>query len=697
MKLRSTFTFFVLVAALPYLGAQPGGAVAPGFGAVPTRIPYNNPGLRTDVGVGLWGWPLPMDYNHDGLIDLVVVCSGKPYNGVFFYENTGVTDPESGLPLFKAAVRLGKGIDSAQLSMVGGQPVVTTAGEVYPDFAKSALDAPRKLNAPTVQEIFGSSDPSLTKPGITGIRSSQWKFVDYDGDGKTDLIVGIDYWGDYNWGKANSGGAEPTYDEKGLWKYGPLRGYVYFLKNTGTNDAPSYAKPVQLTAGGKPIDVYGRPSPCFGDFRGTGKLDLICGEFIDGFTYFENIGTRTEPKYAPGRKLTNAGVPLTMDLCMISPVECDFNGDGKLDLVVAQEDGRVALLENTGVVVDGMPQFLPPRFFRQQADEVKFGALSAPAACDLDGDGLEDLVVANSAGYVGFIKNLGGTPPRWAAPVYLAAGGQTIHIQAGYNGDCQGPSEVKWGYIDPSVGDWDGDGLPDIMCSDVWGKVYWYRNIGTRTAPRFAAAAPIEVEWNGPTPKPAWNWWNPAGKELVIEWRCTPYVIDWNHDGLPDLVTLDHEGYLVLFARKKTADGKLVLTPGQRVFWADDISAYDSAGRPLGKHESGLLHLNASLAGASGRRTFCFYDWDGDGVLDLFVNSVPNVNFFRGLGQDAQGRWRFKDMGPVHSLVLAGHSTAPTIVHWGDRKQGDLLFGTEDGYLYFVPHPKNAPLSLASP
>src|SRR5258708_16496 len=160
MKLRHAFTLLSLSALwLPLRAAD-----APGFGATPTRIPYNNPGLRTDIGVGLWGWPLPMDYNHDGLIDMIVVCSGRPYNGVYFYENTGVTDPESGLPLFKAGVRLGKGIDSAQLSVVAGQPVVTTAGEVYPDFAKSALESPQKLNAPSVAEIFDSSDPSLTKP-----------------------------------------------------------------------------------------------------------------------------------------------------------------------------------------------------------------------------------------------------------------------------------------------------------------------------------------------------------------------------------------------------------------------------------------------------------------------------------------------------------------------------------------------------
>ncbi|MEO7598833.1 MAG: VCBS repeat-containing protein [Opitutus sp.] len=677
---RSARILLGLSALIVSANAGSAAAGAPPF----ERIKYNNPGLRADVGVGLWGWPIPMDYNHDGLIDLIVSGSGKPYNGVYLFENTGTVDPESGLPLLKAGVRLGQAPDSPQVSYVNGKPVIMTPGAVYPDFERTALEQPRKLEVPPVDQIFGSSDPELTKPGISGIRSSQWKQVDYDGDGKTDLIVGIDYWGEYKWASAFNGKNEPTYDANGKWKFGPLHGYVYWLKNTGSDESPTYAKPVQLHAAGAAIDVYGRPSPCFGDFRGTGKLDLICGEFIDGFTYYENIGTRTEPKYAAGRKLALGGVPLLMDLCMISPVESDFNGYGHLDLVVAQEDGRVAFLENTGVVADNMPQFLPPRFFRQMADEVKFGVLSSPSACDLDGDGLEDLVAGNSAGYIGFIKNLGGTPTRWAAPVYLAAGGQTIHIQAGYAGDVQGPSETKWGYVNVSTADWDLDGLIDIIASDVWGKVYWYRNIGSKTEPKFAASALVEVEWNGPAPKPAWNWWNPEPKELVIEWRCTPYAIDWNKDGLPDLVTLDHEGYLALFERQKTSDGKLQLMPGKRVFWGEGISGYDQAGRPVRK-ESGTLQLNVGLAGSSGRRTFCFTDWDNDGVLDLMVNSV-NINFLRGMGQNSAGQWMYKDMGPIHSTqILAGHSTAPTIVHSMGNKNGDLLFSTEDGFHYLAP------------
>lgn len=48
-----------------------------------------------------------------------------------------------------------------------------TAGAVYSDFQRSALDHPQAIKSLTVPQIFGSSDPDVTRPGITGIRSSQ--------------------------------------------------------------------------------------------------------------------------------------------------------------------------------------------------------------------------------------------------------------------------------------------------------------------------------------------------------------------------------------------------------------------------------------------------------------------------------------------------------------------------------------------
>lgn len=631
-----------------------------------TKLAYNNPGLLTDLGVGLWAWPLPMDYNDDGLMDLVVVCTDKPSNGIYVFLNTGEVDTTNHLPVFAPGQRTGPADRSPQVSYVNGRPVVTTAGKVHPEFKSSGFAKPVTLGDPTKIHLEKGN-----------IRANQWKFVDLDGNGVQDLAVGIDFWGDYGW--------DDAWDAQGKWKNGPLRGYVYLLHNSGTNEAPVYGAPEKLlTTDGKPVDVFGMPSPSFGDFDGDGDLDLLCGEFLDGFTYFENTGTKTAPRFAPGRRLTTGGRLLTMDLCMIAPVAVDFDRDGDLDLVVGDEDGRVAFIENTGVVTDHTPQFLPPRYFRQHAENLKFGALSAPVSVDWDGDGLEDLIAGNTAGYLAFIKNLGGYPVRWAEPVYLAAGGTLIREQAGPNGSIQGPAEAKWGYTNPSVADWDGDGLPDILTNGICGKILFYKNIGTRTQPRLAAAQSVEVAWPGATPKPSWVWWQPKGRELVTQWRTTPTIIDWNQDGLADLVMLDQEGYLAFFERRRAADGKLELLPPQRVFWGEGVSAYDGSGRPKNQ-VSGLLRMNERPAGGSGRRTFCFYDWNHDGILDLLVNSDTNVNVLRGLGRGADGLWKFQDAGPVHSHLLAAHSTTPTIARWPAAPGPVLVIGAEDGFFYSLP------------
>lgn len=645
------------------------------------RLAHHNPGALADLGVGLWAWPLPMDYNGDGLMDLVVVCTDKPSNGTWFFENSGQVDSQLKLPIFKPAVLIGKSAPSVGISSINGAPVVTATasakrgdiydfkGNVFPDFVKSQFNQPVKIPVP--EKIH-------TEAG--NIRQNQWKFVDYDGDGALDVTVGIDFWGDF--GPLNGG--EGAFNAQGEWTRGKLRGYVYLLRNKGTTANPVYATPVRLQAGGKDIDPYGMPSPMWGDFRGTGKLDLICGEFRDGFTYYENVGTRTQPVYAIGRQLSSAGLPIKMDLCMITPTAVDFDGDGDLDLVVGDEDGRVAFIENTGKVLGGMPQFLPPRYFRQFAADVKFGALATPYAIDWDGDGDEDIISGNSAGYIAFIENLGGEPTRWAPPRYLSAGGKLIREQAGFNGSIQGPAEAKWGYSVLSVADWDGDGLPDIMTNGIWGKIIWYKNIGTRTAPRLAAGQPVELTLPAGvlTPALAGNWWKPQGRELSTQWRTTPQMIDWNGDGLMDLLMADPDGYLALYERQRLVDGTLALGAAQRIFWSEGASVFDSNGKPQNQ-QSGLLRLNDGIYGRRGRRTFCTVDWDGDGKVDILMNSNPNVNFFRNLGKNAAGQWAFRDEGPVSTHVLAGHATKPT--YFATTQQ--LLIGAEDGFFYQVKRP----------
>jgi hypothetical protein len=637
-----------------------------------TPLKYNHPGLIVDLGVGLWAWPLPMDFDGDGDLDLVVNCPDKPYNGIYFFENASGDTAKNKMPVFKPAKRISKGAQNVQVSYLDGKPVVLTPGNSHPDFLQTGIEQQVKLGPP--------SNVHMNK-----VRANMWRMVDFDGDGKNDLIVGVGDWTEYGWDNA--------YTADGRWMNGPIRGYVYLLSNTGTNEAPKYDKPKKINATDRPVETFGWPSPNFGDFDNDGDLDLLCGEFLDGFTYFQNTGTRTKPKYALGVRLkADTGKYLTMDLEMITPTAIDWDKDGDLDLICGDEDGRVAFIEHTGKFDAKAPIYAEPRYFQQEADQVKFGALVTPVGFDWDGDGDTDLICGNTAGYVAFIENLSGKgveQPKWAAPVKLEAAGKVIRPMAGPNGSIQGPCEAKWGYTTQTVADWDQDGLPDLLLNSILGKVVWFKNIGTRQKPQLAAAQPIEVEWNGEQPHLAYGWLRPEGKALLTQWRTTPVGVDWNKDGLTDLVMLDQEGYLAFFERAKQGD-KLILKQPQRVICASDKAHKAEEGlkvkTPVAMNPGEPLRLNAGIAGKSGRRKLCIMDWDQDGQLDILLNSA-NANFLR-QESASDGKWFFTDMGLLSDANIEGHDVSPTTVDFNADGVPDFVGGAEDGHLYYMRNPK---------
>lgn len=620
-------------------------------------VKYNNPGLKTDLGVGLWGIPLPIDYDHDGVTDLIVSCPDRPYKGLWYFHNIGT----SKAPLFAKGKKISsRGENNIRLTEVNGTTYVLSADTEYPNF----FEAPYKET-----KSITYSGPKLGAD-YKKSRSNMWNYVDWDGDGDKDIVVGIDTWDDYGWDNA--------YNEKGEWTRGPLHGYLFLLENRNSE----YVNVGEIKAGGKIIDTYGAPNPCIADFDGDGDLDIICGEFVDGFTYYENKGSRRKPKFAAGRQLTNKDGEIRLHLQMIVPVVSDFDRDGLPDLVVGDEDGRVAWLRNTGKKVKGMPQFESPVYFTQEADAVKFGALSTPVAFDWDGDGNIDIVTGNSAGEIALIRNLGGgDKPKWDSPKFFTVNGTPLRIQAGKNGSIQGPAERKWGYTVLSIADWDMDGNPDILINSIWGKVEWLRSKGKGSL-ELESPQPVTVAWEGETPKPEWNWWNPQPGTLTTQWRTTPYTIDWNGDGLTDLIMLDTDGYLSFFERFRDKDGKLNLRPGRRIFRGTNISVYDRK-KGVVNATPGLLQMNEIKAGWSGRRKFCFTDIDGDGRLDLVVDS-KNVAWFRNLGEE-NGETLLEYKGDLCNWPLAGHSTCPTPVRWTPNSPLEILTGAEDGHFYRIP------------
>jgi hypothetical protein len=203
--------------------------------------------------------------------------------------------------------------------------------------------------------------------------------------------------------------------------------------------------------------------------------------------------------------------------------------------------------------------------------------------------------------------------------------------------------------------------------------------VGVNGTPKLLPSQPVEVAWpSGKIPKPEWNWWDPEANELATQWRTTPVTIDWNKDGLIDLVMLDHEGYLAYFER--FMDNKtLKLKPGKRIFYSYPESS------DVSKKESNLsrpLQLNSGKNGKSGRRKWTFADWDIDGDLDIIVNS-ENVSWYENVGTKS-GIVEFDFKGNLSEQKLAGHTTSPTMVDWDKDGVPDLLLGAEDGHFYYL-------------
>lgn len=624
------------------------------------QLRYNHPGLVVDLGVGLWAWPIPCDADGDGDYDLIVSCPDKPSNGVWLFENRQGDTRENPMPVFEPAVRLSGTVHYVMPSYTERGMKVLSPGKEYTNFTKSGIQESKTLS---VAANFYKPQGGQTKG--PKVRHNQWRYVDYDHDGTEDLIVGVEDWSFYGW--------DDAWDAQGRWVAGPLRGFVYWLKGLGDG---KFAEPVSLKDTlGNPLETFGCPSPNLLDWDHDGDLDLLCGEFLDGFTYFQNTGSKDQVSYQSGvRVLDTTDRPLKMDLQMIVPVAFDWDRDGHADLIVGDEDGRVAFLKNCGTLgEDRVPKFEAPRYFEQKADTLKCGALATPVGVDWDDDGDQDIVSGNTAGYIEFFENLSGpgvTAPKWDRPKRLAVDGKVFRVMAGPNGSIQGPAEAKWGYTTLSVADWDHDGLKDIILSSILGRVVWLKNIGAKGSPILAEPRAIPVEWEQKQPELPWGWLKPLGDELLTQWRTTPVVYDFNRDGLVDLAMLDTQGYLVYFERVRR-QGELFLKSPRRSF-------LDNQGNPL--------RLNPKSAGGSGRRKIAVCDWNSDGAFDLLLNS-KNADLMLQENPSASDRpvvWRFDNSGSLADKNIEGHDVSPTTIDLDGDGKPEFLGGAEDGRMYYL-------------
>ncbi|BCH27215.1 hypothetical protein MesoLjLb_70000 [Mesorhizobium sp. L-8-3] len=496
------------------------------------------------------------------------------------------------------------------------------------------------------------------------------RFHDIDGDGVPELVVGTDSWDDYwpnglEWNDEGYRG----YDAAGRWLGGPLRGFLYAFKNRGTVSAPKLERGKPIIGGETPLEVYGQLAPAFADFDGDGLVEIVCGEFWNILHHAKQTGPGS---FEQPRLLSSAdGEPVLLDQCIHLPCAVDWDGDGRIDILAGAEDGYVTFLRNVGIGPDGRAAFEKVGRVETSAPLIHAGALPAPAAFDFTGNGLPDLVVGNSTGELLFYENRGPREaPLLAREIMIEADGVPVRIAAGLTGSIQGPSEKMFGYSCPTIADWDGDGKPDLLVSDVTGYHSFYRNAGGNAVPRFEAARRLTYE----------------GRPLKTVWRVRPAVVDWLGGGRLHYLCLDEDGVLSDYRRRSDTE----LSDKRHPRWSD----------------GGEMRFTQDVGGGRGRVKLCACDWTGNGRIDLVIGTHARASVPPGpsgaprntTGQ--AGIFLLENVGtnaePVFALpralkfrgktiAMGMHVASPEAVDWTGTGELGLLVGIEDGSIVWLP------------
>jgi hypothetical protein len=191
----------------------------------------------------------------------------------------------------------------------------------------------------------------------------------------------------------------------------------------------------------------------------------------------------------------------------------DFDGDGKQDILSGSWPGELYLFRGLGKGAYAAGQTL--RNFAGKP--IKLDSASTAFAHDWNGDGHVDLLIGSIQGAVFLMLNEGGTgKPSFKTSQKLAAGAKPISADGGDS--------------HPIAADWDGDGKPDLLVAGGNGGVQWYRNNGSKTAPKLETGRELvkgQATHGPPT----------AGKRAAM--RAKIAVADWNGDGRQDLLLGD--------------------------------------------------------------------------------------------------------------------------------------------------------------
>ena len=498
------------------------------------------------------------------------------------------------------------------------------------------------------------------------------QMVDLLGDGRHHLVVG---------GNENLPGAENA----------PYTSYIQWHRNlAGPGEVPRFGTAERLRLeGGEEIRFEGSGRNfVFADLDGNGRLDLLYAQRESDcpLVWYRNLG-QADGNSAP--VFRNEGAPEGVEPASLREIGLGWANCGEMA-------GPIVNGQVYQVRVDAethAPVFRSPRPIVTANPEINGGDQPWAHPCDWDGDGDLDLLAGDGYGYVQLWENTGTRmAPAFDNHKLVESEGEAIRIwRDGVFGGHH--YHGKMGYTTPVYADWDGDGVPDLMVASETDRVFWFRNIGTAKSPAFGPMQQVEVEGYEETPErrervrqlaahkgPTGLGHYPDIPDEAFWWRQKVSVVDWNGDGLPDLVASDGGGSYCLYERSRNEKGELRLRK-QAPFLYED-------GEPVTRES-----IPTEVFGVDG---IVVCDWRNSGVWDILVGTCYTVFYLENRGTNEEPAFarpkRLRLWG--QELRSSRHGLLGNAVDWDGDGQLSWVSASENGFFYLF---RRAALEAAEP